>query len=79
MSHRVAIEMDGDYITSRWYVNSMEPIRRMVRDGGLQMFDMFDAYQAAYGIKLVVDGGGWIINAEFPSEEEAIEFVLRWA
>lgn len=79
MTHRVAIEMDGDYITSRWYVNSMEPIRGAVRDGGLRMFDVFEVYQEAYGVRLVVDGDSWITHVEFPSEEAAVEFVLRWS
>lgn len=79
MSHRVPVTFIGDFVTTDWYLNSMQPLKEMVRQGVIDQTYMFDSYQVAYGVRLHFDHQGWLTHVEFPSRERATEFILRWS
>lgn len=67
-----------------WYDNSMAPIVEEARSGGLAYKHKFQSAKAIYnlyckryGVKLNFNGG-YLEYVEFPSEDEAVMFMLRW-
>lgn len=79
MTHKVPVKLIGDYVASDWYLNSMEVVKGLVRNGTIDMQMLFDAYQVVHGVRMHVDNQGWITHVEFRSEQDAIEFMLKWS
>lgn len=58
-----------------WFKNSMADVMRITKNQG---FDNYVFYEAQYNVKLHRNSFQVIEQVEFPLEEEAVMFALRW-
>lgn len=78
--HTLPVILDGDYVSSKWFVNSLEAAALdMVSNEGSSIDSICERYETTYGVLLRFNADNWINGVEFPSEEEALEFLLRWS
>lgn len=59
-----------------WFKKSMADIMRIASKHG---FDLYKFYEAQYNVKLCENSFSVIEQIEFPSEQDALLFVLRWS
>lgn len=77
--HFLPIALDGDFVMTEWFVRSLQNIRSADGANGADMPSICWLYEQTYGVRLRFDDQDWIYGVEFPSEEAAVEFVLRWS
>lgn len=74
------IKLEVDFIDPpTWFTNSMIPIQETVNERGYARYRAFKLYELRYQIKLIFDEYRFVRYAEFPSQEEATLFVMKWS
>lgn len=64
----------------KWYKNSVSHLIEQVQDGYVTATGLNQAYERYFNVKLLVGKHRiGVIGIEFPNEEEATLFVLRWS
>lgn len=79
MKVTIPIKLYGDYVTSKWFLNSVQELYGNRSEVWTANDGMHELYEKTYGVKIGFDMFGWVEHVEFPSEELAVEFVLRWS
>lgn len=59
-----------------WFKKSMGDVLKITNMNG---FDVYKFYEAQYNVKLFRNSFGVIEQVIFPSEEDALLFLLRWS
>ncbi len=64
-----------------WYHNSFEPVLAIHRQMHTEKHDplLHKLWEETYGYSIRFDKWGFVIGIDFPSEEDAILFMLRWS
>jgi hypothetical protein len=75
----IPIKLYGDYITSKWFLNSTHDLFGNRNEVWTESDGVHKLYEEAYGVKIGFDMFGWIEYVEFPNREAAVEFLLRWS
>lgn len=59
-----------------WFKKSMTDVLKITYANG---FDIYKFYEAQYNVELFRNSFGVVEQVIFPSEEDALLFLLRWA
>ena len=66
--------------STAWFMNSYHDILLAAEKQEITEPDLVDKlYEETYGVKLIIDTAEWVTQVEFPSDEEALLFIVRWS
>lgn len=78
MTYSLKLEYKSNFeeFANTWFHKSMKPL---MSERKYNHFELHKVWEKTYNARLIYDSDEFVRYAEFPTEEDAIMFLLRWS